>query len=166
MHISLECWQLPAQPALVVGQRAALAAGQSANTAAVLQPAGLQGLGQKRPHAGPSPTPTRPRAQAGALHRSGSCDWLQAMCMGDRLDQLIQHALQMRDELLFKVLRNISQQDDVGVKERFVPYIDALVGLLKVGRPAACGRDIHGQACSMPAAACGERQRGLLHVAL
>ncbi len=90
------------------------------------------------------------------------------MCTGDRLAQLIQHALQMRDELLFKVLRNISQQDDVGVKERFVPYIDALVGLLKVGRhaavaamPAPC--QLRVAACCQTALACSRCASRLAH---
>ena len=107
----------------------------------------------KRPHAVPcAPPPLPPHLHRLALrHYLESCNWLQAMCMGDRLAQLIQHALQMRDELLFKVLRNISQQDDVGVKERFVPYIDALVGLLKVGRRAAGAGVLLWQLCLLHA---------------
>ena len=121
---------------------------------------------------GPTPTPLGP-CTGWRFALVQRCDWLQAMCVGDRLAQLIQHALQMRDELLFKVLRNISQQEDVGVKERFVPYIDALVGLLKVGRHAAGAGTLLWQPClrhascmwqtALALSRCASRDQGWAH---
>jgi hypothetical protein len=56
----------------------------------------------------------------------------QVMCEGDRFDKLIRRAFQTCDELAFKVLRNLSQQENIGVKRRFGPYIEQMVMLLKV----------------------------------
>ncbi len=55
------------------------------------------------------------------------------MCEGDRFDKLIRRAFQTCDELAFKVLRNLSQQENIGVKRRFGPYVEQMVMLLKVG---------------------------------
>ena len=54
------------------------------------------------------------------------------MCEGDRFDKLIRRAFQTCDELAFKVLRNLSQQENIGVKRRFGPYVEQMVMLLKV----------------------------------
>ena len=56
----------------------------------------------------------------------------QALCGGDRLAMLLERAFQTRDELLFKVLRNLSQQSDLGIKGGFLPYMDQLAQLLHV----------------------------------
>ena len=48
---------------------------------------------------------------------------------------LLERAFQTRDELLFKVLRNLSQQSDLGIKGGFLPYMDQLAQLLHV----SCG---------------------------
>jgi hypothetical protein len=55
------------------------------------------------------------------------------MCEGDRFDKLIRRAFQTCDELAFKVLRNICQQENISVKRRFGPYEEQMVLLLKVG---------------------------------
>ena len=57
---------------------------------------------------------------------------MQALCAGDRLAMLLERAFQTRDELLFKVLRNLSQQADLGIKGGFLPYMDQLAQLLHV----------------------------------
>lgn len=54
------------------------------------------------------------------------------MCEGDRFDKLIRRAFQTCDELAFKVLRNLSQQENISVKRRFGPYVEQMVLLLKV----------------------------------
>ena len=54
------------------------------------------------------------------------------MCEGDRFDKLIRRAFQTCDELAFKVLRNLSQQENIAVKRRFGPYVEQMVMLLKV----------------------------------
>ena len=40
---------------------------------------------------------------------------MQALCGGDRLAMLLERAFLTRDELLFKVLRNLSQQTDLAI---------------------------------------------------
>ncbi len=45
---------------------------------------------------------------------------------------LLERAFLTRDELLFKVLRNLSQQTDLGIKGGFLPYMDQLADLLQV----------------------------------
>ncbi len=45
---------------------------------------------------------------------------------------LLERAFLTRDELLFKVLRNLSQQADLGIKGGFLPYMDQLAHLLQV----------------------------------
>ena len=57
---------------------------------------------------------------------------MQALCGGDRLAMLLEQAFLTRDELLFKVLRNLSQQSDVTIKTGFLPYMDQLIALLQV----------------------------------
>lgn len=57
---------------------------------------------------------------------------VQALCGGDRLAMLLERAFLTRDELLFKVLRNLSQQTDLGIKGGFLPYMDQLADLLQV----------------------------------
>ena len=57
------------------------------------------------------------------------------MCEGDRFDKLIRRAFQTCDELAFKVLRNLSQQENIAVKRRFGPYVEQMVMLLKVCFP-------------------------------
>eukprot|EP00201_Polytomella_parva_P001957 CAMPEP_0175087588 /NCGR_PEP_ID=MMETSP0052_2-20121109/29914_1 /TAXON_ID=51329 ORGANISM="Polytomella parva, Strain SAG 63-3" /NCGR_SAMPLE_ID=MMETSP0052_2 /ASSEMBLY_ACC=CAM_ASM_000194 /LENGTH=860 /DNA_ID=CAMNT_0016359951 /DNA_START=75 /DNA_END=2653 /DNA_ORIENTATION=- len=54
----------------------------------------------------------------------------EVLCEGDRFDRLVRRAFQTCDELLFKVVRNLSQQEG-GVKRRFGPYVEQLVTLLK-----------------------------------
>eukprot|EP00983_Pelagomonas_calceolata_P071156 1151098-Pelagomonas_calceolata.AAC.2 len=56
----------------------------------------------------------------------------QVMCEGDRFDRLIRRAFQTCDELAFKVIRNLAQQESLAVRRRFGPYIEQLVLLLKV----------------------------------
>ena len=60
------------------------------------------------------------------------CRCMQALCGGDRLAMLLERAFLTRDELLFKVLRNLSQQADVVIKAGFLLYMDQLAGLLQV----------------------------------
>lgn len=60
---------------------------------------------------------------------------LQALCGGDRLAMLLQRAFLTRDELLFKVLRNLSQQSDPAIKSGFLPHMDQLAELLQVRAP-------------------------------
>eukprot|EP00798_Chlamydomonas_sp_ICE-L_P013630 gene13630-19508_t len=55
----------------------------------------------------------------------------EVMCEGDRFDRLIRRAFQTCDELAFKVVRNLSQQDSLNVKRRFGTYIEQMVMLLK-----------------------------------
>ena len=63
---------------------------------------------------------------------------MQALCGGDRLAMLLERAFLTRDELLFKVLRNLSQQQaDVSIKAGFLPYMDKLISLLQV-HPLLC----------------------------
>lgn len=45
---------------------------------------------------------------------------------------MIRRAFQTCDELMFKVLRNLSQQDGLPIKRRFGPYVEQLVTLLRV----------------------------------
>lgn len=45
---------------------------------------------------------------------------------------LLERSFLTRDELLFKVLRNLSQQADVAMKAGFLPYMDQLASLLQV----------------------------------
>ncbi len=45
---------------------------------------------------------------------------------------LLERAFLTRDELLFKVVRNLSQQADLGTKGGFLPYMDQLADLLQV----------------------------------
>jgi len=54
----------------------------------------------------------------------------ELLCENQGLDKLIRKALQTFDDLLFKVIRNISQNSN-SVKRRFVPYVPELVELLK-----------------------------------
>lgn len=56
----------------------------------------------------------------------------EVLCEGDRFDRLIRRAFQTCDELMFKVMRNLAQQDSLNVKRRFGPYIEQMVQLLKV----------------------------------
>ncbi|KAJ9509067.1 hypothetical protein QJQ45_001546 [Haematococcus lacustris] len=56
----------------------------------------------------------------------------EALCEGDRFDRLIRRAFQTRDELAFKVMRNLAQQEAMSVKRRFGPYIEQMVQLLKL----------------------------------
>ena len=46
---------------------------------------------------------------------------------------LLERAFLTQDELLFKVLRNLSQQTDLAIKAGFLPYMDKLAQLLQVG---------------------------------
>jgi len=55
----------------------------------------------------------------------------EVMCEGDRFDRLIRRAFQTCDELLFKVLRNLAQQESLTVKRRFGPYMEQMVQLLR-----------------------------------
>ena len=57
---------------------------------------------------------------------------MQALCGGDRLAMLLERSFLTRDELLFKVLRNLSQQVDAAIKAGFLPYMDQLASLLQV----------------------------------
>ncbi len=52
---------------------------------------------------------------------------------------MIRRAFQTCDELMFKVLRNLSQQDNLSIKRRFGPYVEQLVTLLRVRREAIVG---------------------------
>mmetsp|Transcript_18844 Transcript_18844/g.45016 ORF Transcript_18844/g.45016 Transcript_18844/m.45016 type:complete len:791 (+) Transcript_18844:200-2572(+) len=52
------------------------------------------------------------------------------MCENGNLERLVQRAFETRDELLFKVVRNISQQE-VDIKRMFAKYMEPLVQLLK-----------------------------------
>ena len=45
---------------------------------------------------------------------------------------LLERAFLTRDELLFKVLRNLSQQGSLGIKAGFLPYMDRLAQLMQV----------------------------------
>lgn len=54
------------------------------------------------------------------------------MCEGDRFDKMMRRAFQTCDELMFKVLRNLSQQEGINIKRRFGPYVEQLVTLLRV----------------------------------
>ncbi|KXZ50592.1 hypothetical protein GPECTOR_16g767 [Gonium pectorale] len=55
----------------------------------------------------------------------------ETLCEGDRFDKMIRRAFQTCDELMFKVLRNLSQQDGLPIKRRFGPYVEQLVTLLR-----------------------------------
>mmetsp|Transcript_6170 Transcript_6170/g.13429 ORF Transcript_6170/g.13429 Transcript_6170/m.13429 type:complete len:806 (-) Transcript_6170:755-3172(-) len=55
----------------------------------------------------------------------------EIMCENDRFDRLIRRAFHTCDELAFKVMRNLSQQENINVKRRFGPYVEQLVQLLK-----------------------------------
>lgn len=60
---------------------------------------------------------------------------MQALCGGERLAMLLERAFLTRDELLFKVLRNLSQQAEAATKAGFLPYLDQLALLLQVPCP-------------------------------
>ena len=55
----------------------------------------------------------------------------EVMCEGERFDKLIRRAFQTCDELAFKVLRNLAQQESITIKRRFGPYFEQMVMLLK-----------------------------------
>ncbi|KAG2449627.1 hypothetical protein HYH02_005160 [Chlamydomonas schloesseri] len=55
----------------------------------------------------------------------------ETMCEGDRFDKMMRRAFQTCDELMFKVLRNLSQQEGINIKRRFGPYVEQLVTLLR-----------------------------------
>lgn len=73
-------------------------------------------------------------------HRVARVLVVQAMCAGDGFDELMGRALQRRDELLLKVVRNFSLQDSAPIKRRLIPHMDNLVALLQVsGAPGCAG---------------------------
>ena len=72
------------------------------------------------------------QAKAGC-YRMVCC--VQALCGGDRLAMLLERAFLTRDELLFKVLRNLSQQGSLAIKAGFLPYMDRLAQLMQVSPP-------------------------------
>ena len=51
---------------------------------------------------------------------------------------LLERAFLTRDELLFKVLRNLSQQADLAIKAGFLLYMDQLAQLLQVWYQFRC----------------------------
>ncbi|GBG72063.1 hypothetical protein CBR_g10998 [Chara braunii] len=53
----------------------------------------------------------------------------EAMCEGDGFEVIISRGIHMRDPLIFKLVRNFSQHEDI--KPRFVPYLRDLVRLLR-----------------------------------
>ena len=54
-------------------------------------------------------------------------------------DALASRAIERRDPLAMKVVRNLSQLDDVSTKKRFAPYVEPLIALLK---SEPCGSDV------------------------
>eukprot|EP00232_Nephroselmis_pyriformis_P016886 CAMPEP_0182884136 /NCGR_PEP_ID=MMETSP0034_2-20130328/18803_1 /TAXON_ID=156128 /ORGANISM="Nephroselmis pyriformis, Strain CCMP717" /LENGTH=702 /DNA_ID=CAMNT_0025017309 /DNA_START=48 /DNA_END=2152 /DNA_ORIENTATION=+ len=54
----------------------------------------------------------------------------EVMCEGDGLHLLVQRAMHMSDELCFKVVRNLSQQD-LEIKRKFKPYILPMVRIIR-----------------------------------
>lgn len=80
----------------------------------------------------PTPLIEHPLILRPALSCAVLCMLRQVLCEGDRFDRLIRRAFQTCDELMFKVMRNLAQQDTLTVKRRFGPYIEQLVQLLKV----------------------------------
>ncbi|CAG9461545.1 unnamed protein product [Pedinophyceae sp. YPF-701] len=55
----------------------------------------------------------------------------EKLCEGGGLRQLMQQALETGDDLLFKVLRNVSQNNSVNIRKQFLPYVGTLVGMVK-----------------------------------
>ncbi|KAL0039405.1 hypothetical protein WJX79_006988 [Trebouxia sp. C0005] len=74
---------------------------------------------------------TTPELIALAVNLTQNDRIAEALCGGDRLAMLLERAFLTRDELLFKVLRNLSQQTDLGIKGGFLPYMDQLADLLQ-----------------------------------
>eukprot|EP00892_Ulva_mutabilis_P011239 jgi/Ulvmu1/8488/UM044_0022.1 len=54
-----------------------------------------------------------------------------ALVEGPKFDRLMKRAMERRDDLLFKVMRNVSQVDDLDLKRRYSPYVERCVLLLK-----------------------------------
>lgn len=55
----------------------------------------------------------------------------EAMVGGERFQALLNHAIEHRDDLCFKIVRNISQHDNKSLKLRFRGFLDSLVDILK-----------------------------------
>merc|ERR1719352_1183694 len=54
----------------------------------------------------------------------------EVMCEGDGFSRLVHRGLQTEDPLLWKVIRNISQQD-VPMKLKFKPFLQHLIHIIK-----------------------------------
>ena len=72
-----------------------------------------------------------PELIALAVNLSQNAKNAEIMVAGDRLRVLMEHALASGDDLLFKVIRNIGQQDSLKIKLKFKDFIPELVRLLK-----------------------------------
>lgn len=57
----------------------------------------------------------------------------ELMCQDGYFELLVGKALKTHDDLMFKVLRNISQVDSMGLKRMFKPYTERLVMMLQEG---------------------------------
>jgi len=55
----------------------------------------------------------------------------EAMVAGERFQALLAHAIEHRDDLCFKIVRNISQHEGKSLKLRFRGFLDSLVEILK-----------------------------------
>ncbi|KAL3149688.1 Adenylyl-sulfate kinase (APS kinase) [Trebouxia sp. C0009 RCD-2024] len=74
---------------------------------------------------------TTPELIALAVNLTQNSRIAEALCGGERLAMLLERAFLTRDELLFKVLRNLSQQAEAATKAGFLPYLDQLALLLQ-----------------------------------
>lgn len=57
----------------------------------------------------------------------------EILCQDGYLQMLMERALRIQDDLLFKILRNVSQVDNMQIKLMFKPYSENLVKMLQEG---------------------------------
>ncbi len=66
---------------------------------------------------------SRPELIALAVNLSQNHRNAEVMAQGGRLERLVRHTLQTEDELLMKIVRNISQHEDLELKGLFKPFV-------------------------------------------
>ena len=66
---------------------------------------------------------TVPELIALAVNLSQNHRNAEVLAQGGRLEKLVRHAMDSEDELLMKIIRNISQQEDLELKTLFKPFI-------------------------------------------
>ena len=66
---------------------------------------------------------TSPELIALAVNLSQNHRNAEVLAQGGRLTNLVRHAMENEDELLMKIIRNISQQEDMDLKMLFKPFL-------------------------------------------